>query len=82
MLNQQIPLSSNRVLEVSVSEKDDCITVSTQIITNGVRPSTKTCTVTSFPSGRSHSWICRDNRPNAEDHSARQATAIRLPSTY
>lgn len=61
MLTQQVRLSDDRVLDITVNDRDGCVTVSQQLFINGVRAKSKTCTVT-CSTGKSHTWTCSDDK--------------------
>lgn len=61
MLRQQIVVADGKILEIIVDVKDACVTVGQQLIVNGARELTKTCTVTCH-TGKSYTWTCNDNK--------------------
>lgn len=54
---QKVKLGDGKILEIKVYEKDDCITVTQQLISDGMPANSITCTVTSS-TGKSDSWTC------------------------
>ena len=66
MLTQQIRVADDKVLELTVDEKDGCTTVGQQLVVGGVRALTKTCTVTCY-TGKSYTWECADNKSCSGD---------------
>lgn len=62
MFSQQLDLGGGRVLDVRITPKGDSVTVSQQIVVNGVRPQSKQCTVTCHATGKSYSWSCADDK--------------------
>lgn len=62
MLTQEIRISDDKVLEITVEEKGECTTVGQSVVVNGVRPASKTCTVTCTDTGKSYTWTCPDNK--------------------
>jgi len=60
-MKQILVLESGTQLEITINEKDDCVTVGQTVISaEGVR-GTKKCTVT-CSSGKSYSWNCADDK--------------------
>lgn len=69
MLKQMITLANNRELEIIVTQIDGGHTTSQAVIEGGIRPLSKTCTVTCYDGGKSysHSWTCSDNQSCSGD---------------
>ncbi len=65
MRTTMLSLDDGTEVEITVDRKDSgCVTVGHQLITNGERALTKTCTVTCYGSGQpvSYSWTCSDGK--------------------
>ncbi len=58
------PIENGREVEIEVKHTPDSVVVSQAIIENGVRPLTKTRTVTCYGGGsaKSYTWTCPDNK--------------------
>jgi hypothetical protein len=60
-MKKLIELESGAKLEITIKEKDGCVTVGQEIIFAKGKRGTKTCTVT-CSTGKSHTWTCADGK--------------------